>query len=98
MVELYLTSIVVSFASVFLKVFQHKNVIGGHLRLIALNSYIMAVFDVAAVALIIKGGWWIAASSGTGAAAGAVLAVVTHDRFFRHAVRTPCVDKASGEA
>ena len=80
--ETYLISIVVSFCAVFLKGFQHKNVIGNHLKLIAVTSYAMAVFDVATVMLIYKGGWLIALSSGTGAAVGMVVAVLTHNRLF----------------
>jgi hypothetical protein len=80
--ELYAISTLVTFCSVFLKGFQHKNVIGGHLKLIAVTSYAMAVFDVAAVMVIYKGGWWMTLSSGTGAAIGMVLAIVFHDRLF----------------
>jgi hypothetical protein len=84
---LYVLSLLVSFAGVFLKGFQHKNVIGGHLRLLFITSYLMAIFDVAAVTLIVKGGWWVAVSSGTGAAFGMLSAVLLHDRWFK-AVKT----------
>ena len=80
---LYATSIAVSFASVFLKGFQHKNVIGGHLRSVFITSYLMAAFDVAAVSLIVRGGWPIALTSGTGAAFGMVAAIALHDRIYR---------------
>lgn len=80
--EIYLISTVVSFCAVFLKGFQHKNVIGGHLKMVAVTSYAMAVFDVATVMLIYKGGWLIALSAGTGAAVGMVAAILTHDRMF----------------
>jgi len=79
---LYVISVVVSFISVFLKGFQHKNVIGGHVKSVAVVSYFMAAFDVAAVNLIIKGGWSIALTSGTGAALGMVAAIKLHDRMF----------------
>lgn len=48
-----------------------------------LNSYMMAAFDVVSVTIIVKGGWPIAFTSGTGAAFGAVAAVVVHDRLFK---------------
>lgn len=80
---LYALSAVVSFVSVFLKGFQHKNVIGNHQRTVFFTSYAMALFDVAAVSLIIKGGITIALSSGTGAAFGMVAAIRFHDRLFR---------------
>jgi hypothetical protein len=79
---IYALSTVVSFVAVFLKVFQQKNVIGGHLKLVVLTSYLIASFDVATVVLIIRGGWPIALSSGTGAAIGAVTALKLHDRWF----------------
>lgn len=80
---IYAISIVVSFTSVFLKGFQHKNVIGNHQRSIFFTSYAMAAFDVAAVTLIVQGGWPIALTSGTGAAFGMIAAVRLHDRLFR---------------
>lgn len=78
----YALSVLVSFCAVFLKGFQHKNVIGGHLKTVAVTSYLMAAFDVAAVALIVRGGWGIALTSGTGAALGMLTAIKCHDRLF----------------
>lgn len=43
---------------------------------------LMAAFDVAAVTLIVKGGWPIAISSGFGASFGMVVAIKFHDRIF----------------
>lgn len=80
---IYALSILVSFIAVFLKGFQHKNVIGGHLRSVALTSYFMSAFDVAAVSIIVKGGWWVALTSGTGASLGMVASIVLHDRLFK---------------
>lgn len=80
---IYVTSVIVSFTSVILKGFQHKNVIGNHMKSVFVTSYAMAVFDVAAVSLIIKGGWPIAISSGTGAAFGMIAAMALHDKLFK---------------
>jgi hypothetical protein len=80
---IYFLSFVVSFTSCFLKGFQHKNVIGGHLKAVFFTSWAMAAFDVAAVTLIVVGGWPIAISSGAGASLGMVLAIKLHDRVFR---------------
>jgi hypothetical protein len=79
---LYAISAFVSFTSCFLKGFQHKNVIGNHVRTVYFTSWAMAAFDVAAVTLIVKGGWPIAISSGFGASAGMVVAIKFHDRIF----------------
>ena len=80
---IYPLSVGVSFAAVFLKGFQHKNVIGNHQRTVFFTSYAMAVFDVASVTLIVRGGWWIALTSGTGAAFGMVAAIRLHDWLFK---------------
>lgn len=79
----YPTSVAVSFCAVFLKGFQHKNVIGNHRRSVFVTSYLMAGFDVAAVSLIVSGGWPIAFTSGTGAAFGMAAAMALHDRIFK---------------
>lgn len=79
---LYALSIVVSFVAVFLKGFQHKNVIGNHLKAVFVTSYAMAVFDVVSVSLIVFGGWPIALTSGTGAAFGMLAAIKLHDKIF----------------
>lgn len=79
---LYVTSVLVSFLTVGLKGFQHKNVIGGHLRSVAVVSYLMAAGDVVSVSLIVKGGWIIMLTSGTGAALGMIASIKLHDRIF----------------
>ena len=83
MLWLYGTSLVVSFVAVFLKGFQHKNVIGNHQKSVFVTSYMMAFFDVATVALVVKGGWTIAFTAGTGAAFGMIAAIRLHDRIYK---------------
>lgn len=80
---IYVISVFVSFVAVFLKGFQHKNVIGNHIKTVFITSYAMACFDVIAVTLIIKGGLVIAITSGTGAAFGMVCAIILHDKLFK---------------
>lgn len=80
---LIITSILVSFCAVGLKGFQHKNVIANKRKAVFITSYLIAAFDVACVSLIIKGGWIIALTSGTGAAFGMVLAMDLHDKLFK---------------
>lgn len=80
---IYLTSIFVSFCAVFLKGFQHKNVIGNHQRAVVVTSFAMAAFEVASVNLIMRGGWPIAVTIGTGASLGMIAAIRLHDRLFR---------------
>ena len=80
---IYLASIFVSFVSVFLKGFQHKNVIGHHVKSAILTSYFMATFDMLAISLVIKGGWPIALSAGTGGTLGIIAAMYLHDYMFK---------------
>lgn len=80
---LYTTSVIVSFVAVFLKGFQHKNVIGMHYKLTFFTSFLMAAFDVATVSIIVKGGWPIAFSSGVGAAFGMIAAMYSHKRLVK---------------
>lgn len=79
----YPASIFITFCSVALKGFQHKNVIGNHKRSMFFTSYGMAAFDVLAINIIITGGWAIALTSGTGAALGMVFSTRLHDRLFK---------------
>lgn len=79
---IYFLSAFVSFTACFLKGFQHKNVIGNHVKAVFITSWGMAAFDVAAVTLIVKGGWPIAISSGIGASVGMVASIKFHDRIF----------------
>jgi hypothetical protein len=80
---LYPLSVATTFAAVFLKGFQHKNVIGNHQKSVFFTSYAMAALDVAAVTIIVQGGWWVALTSGTGAAFGMIAAIRLHDRIFK---------------
>jgi hypothetical protein len=60
-----------------------KNITGNHHKLAFVTSYIYAFMDVATIALVMKGGWWIALSSGTGAAFGVVTAMIVHERVVK---------------
>jgi len=80
---IYLASIVVSFIAVFMRGFQHKNVIGDHKRAVFATSYAIALFDVASIYIIIEGGWAVALTSGTGAAFGMVASMYAHDYLFK---------------
>jgi DMSO/TMAO reductase YedYZ heme-binding membrane subunit len=76
-------SFLVSFCAVFLKGFQHKNVIGMHYKLVAVTSFAMAAFDVASVSLIVAQGWSVAPAAGAGAALGMVAAMYVHTRYVK---------------
>lgn len=71
----------VSFLAVFLKGFQHQNVIGGKFKSAFMISYIMAVFEVAVITLMVKTGWLSVIPVGTGAALGIVLSMYIYRKF-----------------
>jgi hypothetical protein len=77
---LYVASVFASFVSVFIKIFQMKNVVGDHYKWAFGTSYVVAVLDVLTIMFIVEGGWWIALTSGTGAAFGVVTAMKFHDK------------------
>ncbi len=77
MVELFL----VSFISVFLKGFQHQNVIGGKYISAFVVSYLMAVFQVAVVTFVVINGWASIIPVGTGAAIGIVLSMYLYRKW-----------------
>jgi hypothetical protein len=76
-------SLLATTASVFLKGFQHKNVIKNKYVLIGVTSYLMAVFDVIIITLIANNGLALIFWNGTGAAIGMLLAVALHERLFK---------------
>lgn len=75
----------VTFLSVGLKGFQHKNVIGGHIRSAFWTSYLMGLFDVLTISMVARHGLVMALSVGTGAAFGMVSAMKLHDRLYKRA-------------
>ena len=70
-----------SFLAVFLKGFQHQNVIGGKFKSAFFVSYVMAVFEVAVVTLMVANGWMSVIPVGTGAALGIVSSMYIYRRF-----------------
>lgn len=80
---IYIISVLITFIAVSLKGFQHKNVIGNHLKSVGLTSFLMAAFDWASVSLIVTGGWPIIITSGIGASAGMIFSIKLHDYVFK---------------
>ena len=79
----YVTAFLISFISVFLKGFQHQNVIGGHYRWAFYLSYGMALADVAIINFAVAKGWLLAIPMGTGAALGIVISMWLHRRYLK---------------
>lgn len=77
----YVFAFFATLVTVFLKGFQHKNVIANLYGYTFVTSYAMAFLDVLLIGLIAKSDWSIAFASGTGAAIGMVAAMWSHNRF-----------------
>lgn len=71
----------VMFLYVFLKGFQHQNVIHGKYKGAFILSYLMAAFEVACVTLVVQNGWASILPVGTGAAFGIVASMYAYRRI-----------------
>lgn len=76
-------SFLCTFIAVALKGYQHKNVIGGHIKSVCFIAYLMYVFDVLAVTLIVKNNWTIVFISALGASLGMFVSIKLHDRLYK---------------
>ena len=83
---IYVTAFCITFIAVFLKGFQYKNVVHNKWWGMFITSYMMGVFEFAAVGsyatIFIKGDYWYMVISGTSAAVAIVVATWTHNRWF----------------
>lgn len=79
-----LTSFLVTYVAVFLKGFQHKNVIKDKLLLIFITSFAMNAADVIVITTVALNGiafiWW----NGLGAAFGMISAILLHNHLYKH--------------
>ena len=73
------------FAFVFLKAFQQRNVAFDHYWPVIPTSWLMAAAEVYVIATIVRIGYdfVLVAAIGTGAGAGALVAMWLHKRIFR---------------
>lgn len=71
----------VSLAAVFLKGFQHQNVIGGKYESAFCVSYLMAVLDVAVISFVVESGWLSVIPVGTGAAIGITTSMLVYRKL-----------------
>lgn len=78
-----LASFLCTLIAVALKGYQHKNVIGGHIKSVCFIAYLMYIFDILAVTLIIKNDWTIVFVSAFGASLGMLISIKLHDRVYK---------------
>jgi hypothetical protein len=85
---IYVTAFFLTFAYVFLKGFQYKNVMHNKWISMATTSYVMNVFEVVQVGayakITMQGDWWYALVSGTAAAIAIVGATWFHNKCFHN--------------
>jgi hypothetical protein len=81
--KVYLASFICTFLAVALKGYQHKNVIGNHIKSVCFVAYLMYVFDVLAVTLIVKNNWWVVFTSAFGASLGMYVSIKLHTKIHK---------------
>ena len=72
----------ITFVTVFIKGFQYKNVIGGHMKMVAITAYAMAFFDVVLIGIVAKNHWTIGLACGLGAMLGMLASIKLHNKLF----------------
>lgn len=79
----YVASFLCTFLAVALKGYQHKNVIGNHIKSVCVVAYLMYVFDVLAVTLIVKNNWYVVFTSAIGASLGMYCSIHLHKKIHK---------------
>jgi hypothetical protein len=80
---IYCASTLTTFSLAFVKAFQSRNIVLGHYKAAFITSWGVSTLEVVGVSLVVIGGWWIILSSGIGGSIGTLVAMHTHERFFR---------------
>ena len=79
-----LVQFLIMFVYVFLKGFQHQNVIGGKYVSAFVLSYLMAMFEVACVTFVVQQGWSSILPVGAGASLGIVASMYIYRRINKN--------------
>lgn len=78
-----MNALIASFAIVFFRAIQQKNVIHDRFKLAAATSYLIAIAEVAVVLIVVQKGWPAVPWVGTGGAIGVTLAMYANRRWLR---------------
>lgn len=73
----------ITFLAIFLKGWQHKNVIHDRYLWIVVTSYLMASLDILTIGLVVKYGTDMILYQGTGAALGMLASVLLHNKMMK---------------
>lgn len=79
---IYIIAGIITFITVFIKGFQYKNVIGGHMKMVAVTAYAMAFGDVLLIGIVAKNHWTIGIACGLGAMFGMLGSIKLHNFLF----------------
>lgn len=80
---IYLLSMLTAFAAAFVKTFQQRNIVFGHVKSAWVTSWIITALEIATIGFVVSEGWYILFSAGFGGATGVVLAMKAHKHIFR---------------
>ena len=83
MLLIYCASALTTFSLAFVKAFQSRNIVLGHYGSAFITSWGVSTLEVLGVSMVLIGGWWIILSSGIGGSIGTLVAMRTHERFFK---------------
>lgn len=80
---LYLLSVLTTFAAAFVKTFQQRNIVNGHVKTAFVTSWAITGLEIATIGFVVSEGWYILFSAGFGGAVGVVAAMKMHKQIFR---------------
>lgn len=79
----YLLSTITTFLAAFVKTFQQRNIVQGHIKTAFVTSWIITALEIATIGFVVAEGWYILFSAGLGGAIGVVTAMKTHSKLFK---------------
>lgn len=79
---LYALSTLTVFLVSFVKTFQQRNIIYGHIKSAFFTSWVVTGLEVASISFVVIGGWTVIFSAGIGGSIGVVVAMKMHSRLY----------------
>lgn len=80
---LYVLSFLTTFSAAFVKTFQQRNIVQGHVKTAFFTSWVITGLEIATIGFVVSEGWYILFSAGLGGAVGVVIAMQMHSRIFK---------------
>lgn len=79
----YLLSFITTLSAAFVKTFQQRNIVNGHVKTAFCTSWVITGMEIATIGFVVSEGWYILLPAGLGGAIGVVLAMKLHTRIFK---------------